>query len=331
MIKIRGIYTIRDTAQPHYWDIVFEWEDQLSVTLGVPLIFIGKKYNQIYKPNALKKILNKVNLFQLLDRLFFHPSEYYVAFHIGPPGTYSFHSRNNVIPIIIDFWKYENLQRLQSVFKISKYLFVTSREVFDYLKEEGVKLNVKLLSLSLPDKYVGMPDLPTRDIDVIQIGRSNATFNEYMNKLQKEHPDLHYVFAERIEGEVQIISNKHLRMGLFKKREDFISLLRRSKISLVSAPGLDEDRIRTGGFSPVTPRFLESAACGCKLIGIYPDNADFDFYHIKEICPSVKDYPHFKELVNECLAKQHNPDYSRFLKSHLTSKRAEEMLNQFQN
>ena len=35
-MQISGIYTIRDTPQAHYWDIVFEWEDQLAKHLTSP-------------------------------------------------------------------------------------------------------------------------------------------------------------------------------------------------------------------------------------------------------------------------------------------------------
>ncbi|WP_276373177.1 hypothetical protein [Chryseolinea sp. H1M3-3] len=327
MKQISGIYTIRDTPQPHYWDIVFEWEDELSSTLNVPLIPVGKRYDQIYKPGLFKKILNRLNAYQRCDQFFFSPEKYYVAFHIGPAGVYSFYTRNNVIPIIIDFWKHEDLRRLESVFAICPVVFVTSREVYDYLKEAGVKLTIELLSLSLPDKYFNQSDGLFRDIDIIQMGRSNATLDEFMTQYLKDYPATHYVCAKKTGNNVNIVSNKSGVLGVFKNREDFIGLLKRSKVSLVSAPGLDEDKVRTGGFAPVTPRFLESAACGCKLIGIYPDNADFNHYGIKEVCVSVKNYDQFKNILTSYLEAKTIPDHGAFLQKHLTSKRANEMLS----
>src|SRR5688572_28239637 len=112
-MKVSGIYTIRDTPHPYYWDVVYEWEDELSKALKIPLIPVGKNYDVIYEPSTINKILNRLNFYQWRDR-FFQPTEFYLAFHIGPPGTYSFHSRKNVIPIIIDFWKSENLKKFES-------------------------------------------------------------------------------------------------------------------------------------------------------------------------------------------------------------------------
>jgi hypothetical protein len=114
---------------------------------------------------------------------------------------------------------------------------------------------------------------------------------------------------------------------VFKKRADFIGLLKRSRISLVSAPGLDDDKIRTGGFSPVTPRFLESASCGCHLIGLYPQNADFEYYGIKEICNAVASFDEFKKVTLDYLNKTNPPDFTQFLEKHLTSNRAAELLS----
>jgi hypothetical protein len=323
MIKLLGIYTLRDTPQPYYWDIVFEWEDQLSKSLNIPLLNVGTQYDKIYKPSFLKKILNRLNAYQVYDSLLKKPEGYYLAFHIGPPGVYSFHSARNVIPIIIDFWKHENLKRLQSVFSLSTCVFITSREVYHYLLSQRVRLPIKHLALSLPDKYLQTIG-GERDIDVIQIGRSNNTLESYMHQFLNEHAGVHYVYARKGATGLVIHSNQHGDWGQFKSREDFISLLRRSKVSLVSAPGLDDDQVRTGGFSPVTPRFLESAACGCGMIGIYPDNDDFKYYKIDDICVSVRHYHEFKEKLMDLLSKE-NFSYDTFLQQHVTSRRAEEL------
>jgi hypothetical protein len=114
-------------------------------------------------------------------------------------------------------------------------------------------------------------------------------------------------------------------LGQLTNRESFLNLLRKSKISLLSTPGLDADVERTGGFSPVTPRFFESAACGCNLIGIYPENADFAYFGINQICANVKDYESFRTKVLEKLSDKATPDHKEFLARHLTSHRAVEL------
>lgn len=325
MTSIKGIYTIRDTRQLSYWDIVFEWEDEFSSVLGVPLIRVGQRYDRISKPALPRKILNRLNGYQLAD-LFFKPKDQYLAFHIGPPGSYSFYTRPDVVPVIIDFWKYEDLSRFEKIFRLSPVVLITSYEVFLYLKEKKVNLPLEHLALSLPDRFYNKTQGGIRDIDMIQIGRRNAFLDSCMSRFLETHPDTHYVRAERTGDDYRIISNKHGDMGIFEDRASFINLLRRAKISLVSAPGMDEGDKRTGGFSPVTPRFLESAASGCWLIGAYPENDDFVWYGIREVCESVKAYDAFERQAIRYLADPKSPDYSTFLQRHLTSERARQLL-----
>lgn len=325
MIELAGIYTIRDTVHPYYWDVVYEWEDELSKVLGIPLIYVGKKYDKIYKPSFGRKILNRLDFYRIADHLFFMPNKYYLAFHIGPPGVYSFHSRKNVLPIIIDFWKSENLQRFDSIFSLSKFVFVTSKEAYQYLLDKKLKINLNHLALSLPDRLVNRTSNKKREFDMVQIGRQNEQLNQYTNRLLSEFPDINYVYGKKVDNKIQMVSSINGILGEFTSRESFLDLLNQTKVSLLSAPGLDDDVERTGGFSPVTPRFLESAACRCHMVGTYPENDDFAYFEINKICVNVKDYEGFRKAVLDCLQSNRLPDYLDYLKEHITSKRAIEL------
>ena len=59
-------------------------------------------------------------------------------------------------------------------------------------------LNIQHLSLSLPDKYAFHQPSMQRDIDIIQIGRTNAIFNEYMERFLVDFPSTHYVYAKMV-------------------------------------------------------------------------------------------------------------------------------------
>jgi hypothetical protein len=325
MVELCGIYTIRNTKQPYYWDVVFGWEDELSKALDIPLIPVGREYDDIYKPSVARKILNRINFYQRKDQYLFNPLKYYLAFHIGPPGVYSFHSRKNVIPIIIDFWKSEDLKRFESIFSQSKIVFITSKEVHNYLLGKKLKLNLEHLALSLPDMALSSVRNEKREFDLIQLGRQNEQLSGYVKSLLSEFPEINYVYGEKIDGRMQMVSTRKGNLGEFTSHESFLNLLKQTKISLLSAPGMDNDAQRTGGFSPVTPRFLESAACGCHLIGVYPENDDFLFYGISQVCVNIKDYQSFRTTVLKYLDDQKNPDYNNFLRRHVTSKRAVEL------
>lgn len=331
MIEISGIYTVRDTTHPYYWDIVFEWEDELSKALNLPLIPVGKAYDEIYRPSICRKILNRVNFYQRVDQYLFKPTSYFIAFHIGPPGVYSFYCRKNVIPIIIDFWMTENLRRFESIFSLSEIVFVTSRQVYNYLLKKKVRVKLDHLALSVPDSILSQKYDQRRIYDIIQLGRQNDKLTGYVKKLLKEFPEINYVFAEKISGSINMISTQQGNLGKFDSRDSFLSLLRKSKISLLSAPGLDGDAERTGGFSPVTPRFLESAACGCRLVGIYPENDDFAFYEINKICSNIVSYDNFRRTILTFLDSQEIPGYQDYLSNHLTSKRAFKLEEKFKS
>ncbi len=331
MLDVLGIYSNRNTPQPYYWDVVYEWEDELAKALGIPVIPIGEQYDRIYKPGAFKKVLNRLNCYQLKDKFFFRPRGYHLAFHIGPPGVYSFHSRRDVIPIIIDFWKHEDLARFESIFSLSRIVFVTSKEAHSYLIDQHVGLNVRHLPLSLPDRYLGRSNSEKRRFDLLQLGRQNATLTNYTHRLLNEHPEIDYVYAEASGGSLKMISTHRGLLGEFSTRESFLNLLAQAKVSLLSAPGIDSDSVRTGGFSPVTPRFFESAACGCHLVGVYPDNEDFKYMKIHEICPRISDYDHFKATILDFLNRGSIPNYQRYLSKNVTSIRAKEMMDEIRS
>jgi hypothetical protein len=324
-MRLAGIYTIRNTPQAYFWDIVFEWEDEFSKTLNIPLVPVGERYDTIYQPGNLAKVLNRLNYFQLRDKYFKRPEKYFLAFHIGPPGLYSFYCARNVIPVIIDFWKHENLARFEKIFALCPVVFVTSKEVFNYLKEKKVKVNLQHVSLSLPDKYVGESASMEKPIDVIQLGRQNKQLKLYMDEFLVRNPDVHYVYAESIGGELNMISSRNGNLGKFKTRDAFISLLKQAKVSLLSAPGMDEDDKRTGGFSPVTPRFFESAVCGCKMVGVYPQNDDFGFNKIRSVCPNVTSFDEFNRIVSSYLLSDTAIDYTDFITVNLSSNKAIEL------
>lgn len=325
-MNIAGIYTVRDTPQPYYWDVVFEWEDEFAQTLQIPLIPVGEKYDKIYQPSLLKKVLNRLNYYQWKDKQADEPENYFLAFHMGVPGVYSFYTHPAVIPVIIDFWKHQDLKKFQQVFAATQAVVVTSKEVYNYLKRVGVSIKLEHVSLSLPDQHY-QQQYHNKDIDVIQIGRQNRTLNVYMEQLLMEFPSINYVYTEKRGAHVTNVSTKYGALTESSTRTAFLKLLQRSKISLLSAPGIDieEDRKRTGGFSPVTPRFLESAACGCHMVGLFPDNDDFKYYEVERACKKIEDYTMFRETILSNLKSDKLPNHQDFINKHLSSVKAQEL------
>lgn len=104
-----------------------------------------------------------------------------------------------------------------------------------------------------------------------------------------------------------------------------MELMRKSRVMLYSIPGIDGDR-ETNGFHPVTPRFLESIACGCNLLLRYEENSDTDFYELASFGKSIETYDDFEAAFDKALASPADMDvYSRYLRKHYTSVRAEKL------
>lgn len=103
--------------------------------------------------------------------------------------------------------------------------------------------------------------------------------------------------------------------------------MRASKVSFYSTPGLDGGEKRTGGFNPVTPRFLELLSAQCRLLGRYPKNEKTDFYELPKVCPNVGSYDEFEATL---LGYLNDTDTSfaahrEVLDKHYTSRRAQEL------
>jgi hypothetical protein len=167
-----------------------------------------------------------------------------------------------------------------------------------------------------------------KDIDIIQIGRKNEVINAYMGEFLSKHPEINYIRQEMINSRFHYVSSKYGDLGSFDTRESYVKLLRRCKISLLSSPGEDKSK-DTGGYNPVTPRFYESAANYCYMLGRYPDNADFKYCNISEVCEKIVDFNSFENSIKNKLNKSFDQfdRYDAFLENHFTSKRVHQLVN----
>lgn len=183
----------------------------------------------------------------------------------------------NAIPILVDFWKHTNLPQFYHTYRHCKPVLVSSPEAFEFLKARGCPLNIAHFPLSLSDRYRMMPGVVyPKKYDILLAGRLNVRTNQvlrdYLEAFVRKYPAVEYLYQQEINGEYYYATNKGRTIGKFQSREDYVSLLRASKVSFYSTPGLDGGEQRTGGFNSVTPRFLELLSAQCRLLGRYPKN-----------------------------------------------------------
>lgn len=111
-------------------------------------------------------------------------------------------------------------------------------------------------------------DYNNRKIDVLQLGRK---WKEYHEKIKVVENDFTYVY-EKKAGEI-----------IFKTREDFLTGLANSKISICVPSDITHPE-RTGKISTVTNRYLQSMASKCLILGKLP----YDMHYLFDYNPIIE-------------------------------------------
>jgi len=307
------------------WHVVHEWEDILSDKLTIPIVDLKEEGLLAKINNQLK---NKVNGYRQLR-------SYFTDKRLSNTCSLVFHLKvqhfvpQNHIPVIVDFWKNQDLNRFYKAYQKCPLVLISSREVFDFLKGKKCPLNIAHWGLSLPDYYFTTADYSNKTIDILQAGRQNEMLSSYVERLISEDPSIHYVYKKGENGRLHYISSIDGDLGALDSREAYMKLLQKSKIALYSSPGLDGGENRTGGFNQITPRFLEYLASGCSVIGRYKMNSDADYYEMPKFCTNIESAEQFTLRVKQLLDKKPSKDERAinhsYLQQHITSKRAESL------
>lgn len=295
---IRSIITTRNVSKWPTFQMVHEWEDILGAQLGVPLRPLDDECLLPAKHSPEQG-------FDLLFLPLASELEDYACNH-------------SIIPIVMDLWRnsFSSFIRCAPQFRL---IFVANLQAYQELSPQLP--NLRYLPFTLADQYLDY-SLPDKDIDIIHYGRRNPLLDQYLHLFLHDHPACHAVITEKSDdGEtIQIHSNNCGDLGSSDSRSKFMRLLSRCRISLVSTVGMDGSR-QTGGIDPISPRFLESMAAGCHLVGRIPDNSEFRDSGLAQLCHHVNSYQQFEKVTLELLADPVNPRerYRPFLQNRLTS------------
>jgi hypothetical protein len=324
-LKITKIYSRRFFDDWPSGQIVYEWEDAFSKAYNIPIKnakwikhLWGFSSRFLFKLSLLRKLI-------LTFDHFFFTGKKYLVFELAPSTGFHYTTREKSIPVIIDFWKTESLENFYSTYKACSQIFISSLEVYNYLKLNSCPLPINNLPLSLPDKYQIDPKTKfIKKYDVIIGGRINTVLFNFLKVYEKEFPNIEYIFQVLTDGKLYYYSNKNGNLGVFSSRKEYMELLRSCKIGFYSTPGMDEGETRTGGFNPVTPMFLEYLSAGCRIIARYPANEETVYYNLQHFCPSIDNYETFRKVMISYLQSEDSNYYASnkgYLNRHLTSAR----------
>lgn len=324
-MEIKQIYSNRNYVQWPSAHLVHEWEEDFSKVLNVPIV--SSRSREIILDNWIsRKVFSKNSILNILKKLddLFSSEKKALLFEMLPKSHFSYSTGTNIVPIIIDFWNRQDPESFYRIYENCKLVGISSREVYSFLKKNNCPLEIIHLPLSLPDRYrLNGTESFIKKYDIILAGRRNEILWEYLHVFSEKYSETEFLYQENIKGRLFYVSNKNGIIGEFQQRAEYINLLKACKVGFYATPGMDGAK-ETGGFNPVTPRFLELVAAGCHIIGRYPDNEDTKFYNMECICPSITNYDQFEALLLQYLkgARPCLNFYSGFLEPHYTSKRA---------
>jgi hypothetical protein len=325
-VKLKSILTTRHIQKAVYWQIVWEWEDSLAEILELECVE--------RRPHLFGATSSKLD--RLIFRSLIYPYSQWLlgrkdlpalCFHMNPPHVHGALTRNDVVPIVIDCWRNE-LDRIPAMFHEQKAIFVCNAEAVTLLKAVSPSLPVHYLPVSLPARHIPT-HVPDKDIDLLCYSRTHPDLVSWAQRFADEHPEIRFCRTGTHEGR-PILYDRDVKTEIGESRDSVLHVLSRSKIVLQSSPGLHPEGIqRTGGFNPVTPRFLEAAANCCHMVGIYPRNEDFEKMKIADVCSRVSSYSEFHESVEQLLGTPFGEtELARnqsFLLRNTTERRAEEI------
>ena len=205
---------------------------------------------------------------------------------------------------------------------------ISSREAYDYLVSVKCPLNIRHLALSISDKYC-IDDKTTfeKRYDVVMLGRQNKVLQEFLNEYSERHKELTYVYGKKEGRNFRYYDQDGLDLGTMSSRDDYMNLMKMSRIGMYATPAMDGGRTDTNGFDQVTPRFLEYIVSGCHVLARYPKNSDTDYYELDKMSTRIDTYEQFEKAMDEMRYKEVDvARYAKYLANHYTSVRVHTLL-----
>lgn len=338
-LNIKNIISDRNFESWVSYQLIYEWEDQLSETLQIPIIDNPDRLETTFINRIRYNISKRVSypVIKLIRSLFPKRSKecsvsLYFNLIVSAPIELKRSRLNKIIPVIVDAFIDEKfLSEFNNKYTDCPLILISSIEAYNYLKSVNCPLNIKYWGLSLPDKYkMSREHIYPKKYDILLAGRQNTCLEEYLEKYiqQNNGLDLNIVRSDIQNGQLIFTSNKDGILGSFNSRDEYMQLLRKARIVFYATPGQDGGEKRTKGYNPVTPKYLESLSAQCKVILRYPDTVETQLYGLPKVCPNIDSYESFEYQINKYISEKDEFDidtYTDILNKSYTTIRAHEL------
>ena len=199
---------------------------------------------------------------------------------------------------------------------------LTNLEVYNFLKENNCPIPVAHWPLSYPDKD-GIGDIPLRkEYEFCFIGRPNPFFVRLIDEYCAKHPDFTYVINNDDIENRQYVTNKGVFVAKDAGRASYLDMIRKTKITCYTTPGIDEAKKAPAPYNQVTPRLFEMLSNQCHVIGHYPVSDDTEWYELSKYIPNVDTYQDFERWMDHYRKTDFDIAKAKeFLTKHYTSSR----------
>ena len=323
MRYLTTIQSQRKTAQYPSFKIVYEWENILAETLGLKIRSDSEWWYKCYRrfeKNGLVGIYN----------YFLPKKDLHIDFIMEASTKKLCRITKNTIPVIIDFWLWEEeIPRFFEAYKNVPLLLLTNFEVYELLKKLNCPIPIEHWPLSYPDTSLfSIEENDEKIYDFCLFGRPNPFFIRMQEEYARKHPDFVYLTTTGTESNRKYYTNKGDFVCEDTSRESYLNMIRRTRITCYSTPGIDEGKKKTTSFNQVTPRLFEMLCNGCQVIGHYPaDGADVKWYNLPSIVPNVNSYEEFEIILDNM--RKTTADKTKiksFMDKHYTSTRAKMLI-----
>ena len=230
-MKIKQILTNRNISNGKDYGIVNEWEDIFSQLLNVPLYYDDWKRRD-------KTIFWKFPWLAAYFQTSIPTFAYVMLPNASPHGN----NRKNIIPCMIDFYcrEKEELQQFYKRYDKCPLVLISSKEAYDFLISIKCPLHIKHLPLSISDKYrINDKTTFNKRYDVVMLGRQNEVLQTFLNEYSERHKDVTYVYGKKEGRGFRYFDQTGVDLGCMSTREDYMNLMRQSRIGLYATPAMD--------------------------------------------------------------------------------------------
>ena len=153
-----------------WFDVCYEWEAEIAKFFNAPIRSIAISDNHEPRTKWLRSFVKKVfppaiTIKHKIDAIKRKRKEHSMpelTQYINAPLTFCFLMipsnmslcvGGNCLPVFLDVWSKEQIKLIARCTKSMRLFYVTSMEIFKWIKDEAPSSNVRYMPLSIADKY----------------------------------------------------------------------------------------------------------------------------------------------------------------------------------